>query len=73
MDIKCSNKELIIKNKGTGAGGSKTNANGLPYEKLTDLSLNIVNGSNINTTDKIKFTQCETPFVSTKQSNFLNI
>lgn len=27
-----------IKNKGTGAGGKNTNANGLPYEELTDLS-----------------------------------
>ena len=26
-----------IKNKGTGAGGSNTNKNGLPYEELTDL------------------------------------
>lgn len=29
--------EVII-NKGTGAGGSNTNANGLPYETMTDLS-----------------------------------
>jgi hypothetical protein len=70
MDIKCSNKELIIKNKGTGAGGSKTNANGLPYEKLTDLSTEYSERKQYKYHDKIKFTQCETPFVSTKQSNF---
>ena len=26
-----------IKNRGTGAGGSKTNKNGLPYEEITEL------------------------------------
>lgn len=29
---------MIIKNKGTGAGGARTNLNGLPYEKMTDLA-----------------------------------
>ena len=33
-----TNKETTIKNKGTGAGGSKTNTNGLPYEELTELN-----------------------------------
>ena len=28
----------LVVTKGTGAGGSATNKNGLPYEKLTDLS-----------------------------------
>ena len=28
---------MSIINKGTGAGGSKTNENGLPYEEMTDL------------------------------------
>ena len=27
-----------VKNQGTGAGGSNTNKNGLPYEQLTDLN-----------------------------------
>lgn len=31
-----------IKNKGTGAGGSNTNRNGLSYEKLTDLNDRII-------------------------------
>ena len=35
--IEKTNKESAIKNKGTGAGGSKTNENGLSYEKITDL------------------------------------
>ena len=30
-------ENLNIENKGTGAGGSNTNKNGLPYEELTDL------------------------------------
>jgi hypothetical protein len=32
------NPEPKVINKGTGAGGANTNANGLPYEKKTDLS-----------------------------------
>ena len=31
------NTQLIIPNKGTGAGGANTNKNGLSYEELTDL------------------------------------
>ena len=29
-------------NKGTGAGGSNTNKNGLPYEEFTDLKSNTI-------------------------------
>ena len=32
-----TNKATNIKNKGTGAGGSNTNGNGIPYEKMTEL------------------------------------
>ena len=32
-----TNMSSKIKNRGTGAGGSKTNENGLPYEDLTEL------------------------------------
>lgn len=32
-----SNMATKIKNRGTGAGGAKTNKNGLPYEELTEL------------------------------------
>ena len=44
-----------IKNKGTGAGGSNTNKNGLSYEKLTDLDdrITILEESKIGI--KIKF------------------
>jgi hypothetical protein len=31
------NKEAVVVNKGTGAGGANTNINGLSYEELTDL------------------------------------
>jgi hypothetical protein len=34
---KCVENMQAIINKGTGAGGAKTNENGLPYEELTDL------------------------------------
>ena len=36
-----NNKDNKIKNKGTGAGGSNTNKNGLPYEDFTDLNTHI--------------------------------
>ena len=35
-----SNMDNKIKNRGTGAGGDKTNKNGLPYEELTELKEN---------------------------------
>ena len=35
-----SNMNSKIKNRGTGAGGDKTNKNGLPYEELTELKEN---------------------------------
>jgi len=60
-------KSKII-NKGTGAGGSNTNKNGLPYEEITDLK------TNYNVFEKnpyynlIKFNNSETEFKMTKQS-----
>ena len=54
------------KNRGTGAGGSNTNKNGLPYEELTDLnsefivtygtndSLEIVFNNDANTNEYFK-------------------
>lgn len=61
--------EAII-NKGTGAGGANTNANGLPYEVITDLSdrYNIIN---VNTNTKnIRFNISDKIFVTplTKKS-----
>ena len=42
------NKQSIIINKGTGAGGANTNKNGLSYEELTDLSTNYVEVGIVN-------------------------
>ena len=39
--VMSNNKDNKIKNKGTGAGGSNTNKNGLPYEDLTNLNTHI--------------------------------
>jgi hypothetical protein len=61
-----ANKELNIKNKGTGAGGSNTNKNGIPYEEMTDLDdrITIIN----NKTNVIKFNNNEKLFIKTKQA-----
>ena len=37
-----------INNRGTGAGGAQTNANGLPYEILTSLDTEFTVTRNIN-------------------------
>ena len=64
-------KEEQTPNKGTGAGGSNTNKNGLPYEILTELNTEYTviaedsfsKNVKFNTDDKIyKFTkQCKNP------------
>lgn len=63
-----------IINKGTGAGGANTNANGLPYEEMTDLRdrYSIIN---FNTNFKnIKFNNSEKIFVTpVRKSRFLNM
>ena len=71
-DVKVKKKIKVkkTKNKGTGAGGLKTNANGLPYEKLTDLSTEYSECQSYKYHNIIKFKQRETPYVSTKQSHF---
>tara|TARA_B110000285_G_C14740972_1_gene430738 strand:- start:41 stop:619 length:579 start_codon:yes stop_codon:yes gene_type:complete len=56
------NEQLI--NKGTGAGGANTNANGLPYEIMTDLSdrYTVVN---VNTNIKnIRFSNSDKIYVT---------
>ena len=64
--------KLKIKNKGTGAGGSNTNKNGLPYEDLTELR----EDENFTTKEKSKFSSIvifnnfDKPFIKTKQRNF---
>lgn len=65
--------ERVI-NKGTGAGGANTNANGLPYESMTDLSdrYNIINSNNDNI--DIKFDNSEKTFVKpSKKGVFLSM
>tara|TARA_B100000900_G_scaffold277057_1_gene236903 strand:+ start:272 stop:832 length:561 start_codon:yes stop_codon:yes gene_type:complete len=63
------NKELAIKNKGTGAGGSKTNENGLSYEKITDLDDKTTIIKENKTSKIIKFNGNEKSFTKTKQAN----
>jgi len=61
-----------IVNNGTGAGGANTNANGLPYESMTDLRdrYNVIN--NNNNIKKIKFANSEKIFVTPiRKSRFL--
>ena len=60
-------KKLV--NRGTGAGGSNTNKNGLPYEELTDLDDRITVIENNKYSKKITFDDNEKPFIKTKQSN----
>ena len=63
------NKDIHIKNKGPGAGGSNTNKNGLPYEKLTELDNRITIVEKAKFSSKIKFENNSRIFVKTKQSN----
>lgn len=62
-------KKLVIKNRGTGAGGSNTNKNGLPYEELTDLDDRITILETSKFSSKIMFGDNEKTFIKTKQSN----
>ena len=59
----------MVENKGTGAGGSKTNKNGLPYEKITELYEKITIEKQFETSSIIKFNGSEKLFIKTKQSN----
>ena len=54
-----------INNRGTGAGGSNTNKNGLPYEEFTDLDNRITTQES----GKITFDDNKRHFIRTKQSN----
>ena len=74
--VTSNNKDNKIKNKGTGAGGSNTNKNGLPYEDLTDLNTHIkVIKTNKNSTT-IQFinydTELEKPYGKTVLFKFLS-
>ena len=75
QEIKCITpkktiKLNIIQNKGTGAGGSNTNKNGLPYEKLTDLNDCFTTIEKNKISSKIRFNKYENIFIRTKQSQF---
>lgn len=61
--------ENKIINRGTGAGGTNTNGNGLPYEKLTDLDNRIFVLREDKFGNIIKFDNNEKLFIQTKQSN----
>lgn len=67
--IQGHNTEQILKNKGTGAGGSNTNKNGLPYEELTDLENCLTIIETYEFSNKIKFNNYEKILLRTKQSN----
>ena len=62
-------EEINIKNRGTGAGGSNTNKNGLPYEELTDLNDRLTIIKKNKFCDIIKFNGNEKLFSKTKQAN----
>lgn len=63
------NKTEPVVNRGTGAGGSNTNKNGLPYEALTDLkSEYTVISSDDKHSKNIKFCATGITFKMTKQS-----
>lgn len=62
-------KFLKIINRGTGAGGSKTNKNGISYENLSDLDDKITILESNKYSKKIKFVDSEKCFIKTKQAN----
>ena len=63
-------KKNKIHNRGTGAGGSNTNKNGLPYEELTDLNDKIKILETFKYSRKIKFNNSERIFYRTQQGKF---
>lgn len=63
-----TNKDTNIKNKGTGAGGSNTNKNGLSYEELTELDDRITILEESKISSKIRFNHDKKSFIKTKQS-----
>lgn len=66
--IEDGDEEIIIKNKGSGAGGANTNKNGLPYEEMTNLE-SLYSECNKNKKDKskiIKFNGYENELINAK-------
>jgi len=69
VETKSIDPTLKIANKGTGAGGSNTNKNGLPYEELTNLNTDYQIISEETHSKRIRFTlNTEREFIMTKQS-----
>ena len=64
-----TDKETNIKNKGTGAGGSNTNKNGLSYEETTKLDDRITIIKKNKFSNIIKFNDNKKLFTKTKQAN----
>lgn len=74
LNINNSNEKLSfpkknekVKNKGTGAGGSKTNENGFLYEELTELNDSYLVLENLQYAKKIKFIKYKKIFIKTKK------
>ena len=63
------NEDPNIKNKGTGAGGSNTNKNGLSYEELTELNDRITILKERKCSSEINFDDDKKPFIKAKQAN----
>ena len=66
------NKEINIKNKGTGAGGSNTNKNGLPYEDFTKLDDRITMIEKNKFSNIIKFNDNESHLLKLNKLIYLN-
>jgi hypothetical protein len=62
-------KNTPIKNKGTGAGGSKTTKNGLSYEELTSLNEKITIVKEFKPYNLIKFIGNEKVFIKPKKTS----
>ena len=64
-----ANKEPNIKNRGTGAGGSKTNKNGLSYEEATSLDDRITIVEKNRFSNIIRFADSKKLYTKTKQAD----
>ena len=66
----CVYFKYMIKNKGTGAGGSNTNKNGLSYENKTSLDTHFEYSKQINGFTVVKFSTSPTEFVTASKTQF---
>ena len=67
-----NNQPILVVNGGTGAGGANTNANGLPFENMTDLSTRHIVIHETQHSKTIQFANSNSvkQFIYTKQANF---